>query len=57
MKGTLKNAFGSTLSDNEYKRIPQLEQGNFILSIQGDRNIEFKVYASEDELNLFRGGA
>jgi hypothetical protein len=57
LKGTLKNAFGSTLSDNEYKRIPQLEQGNFILSIQGDRNIEFKVYASEDELNLFRGGA
>ena len=28
-----------------------------ILSIQGDRNIEFKVYASDDELNMFRGGA
>lgn len=57
LKHTLKNAFGSALNDNEYNRIPVLGQGNFILSIQGDRNIEFKVYASDDELNMFRGGA
>jgi hypothetical protein len=57
LKQTLKNAFGSALNDNEYNRIPILGQGNFILSIQGDRNIEFKVYASDDELNMFRGGA
>lgn len=57
LKQTLKNAFGSALNDNEYNRIPVLGQGNFILSIQGDRNIEFKVYASDDELNMFRGGA
>lgn len=42
LKQTLKNAFGSALNDNEYNRIPVLGQGNFILSIQGDRNIEFK---------------
>lgn len=57
LKQTLKNAFGSALNDNEYNRIPVLGQGNFILSIQGDRNIEFKVYAADDELNMFRGGA
>lgn len=57
LKQTLKNAFGSALNDNEYNRIPVLGQGNFILSIQGDRKIEFKVYASDDELNMFRGGA
>ena len=57
LKQTLKNAFGSALNDNEYNRIPVLGQGNFILSIQGDRNIEFNVYASDDELNMFRGGA
>lgn len=54
---TLKNAFGTSLTETEYKRIPRLHQGEFILSIQGDRNIEFNVYASHDELNLFRGGA
>lgn len=53
----LKQAFGNTLTETEYEKIPRLKQGNFILSIQGDKNIEFKVYASADELNLFRGGA
>lgn len=53
----LKQAFGSSLTDTEYSKIPKLKKGNFILSIQGDKNIEFKVYASEDELDLFRGGA
>lgn len=53
----LKQAFGSSLTDTEYSKIPKLQRGNFILSIQGDKNIEFKVYASEDELDLFRGGA
>lgn len=57
LKSTLKSAFGSSLNENEYNRISILGQGNFILSIQGDRNIEFKVYASDDELDMFRGGA
>ncbi len=53
----LKTAFGNSLTEAEYKRIPRLQQGNFILSIQGDKNIEFKVYVSDYEINLFRGGA
>lgn len=53
----LKSAFGGSLTNAEYERIPKLQQGNFILSIQGDKNIEFKVFANEYELNLFRGGA
>lgn len=53
----LKQAFGTSLTDTEYAKIPKLQQGNFILSIQGDKNIEFKVFASDRELNLFRGGA
>lgn len=53
----LKSAFGTSLTNAEYARIPKLKQGNFILSIQGDKNIEFKVFANEYELDLFRGGA
>lgn len=53
----LKKAFGSSLTVTEYERIPKLQQGRFILSIQGDRNIEFNVFASDRELEMFRGGA
>ena len=53
----LKKAFGNSLTVTEYERIPKLQQGRFILSIQGDRNIEFNVFASDRELEMFRGGA
>lgn len=53
----LKKAFGKSLNDAEYERIPKLQRGQFILSMQGDKNIEFNVYASDSELELFRGGA
>lgn len=52
----IKRACGSALTDMEYEKIPKLTKGNFILSIQGDKNIQFKVYASNEELDLFRGG-
>jgi hypothetical protein len=57
LKPAMKKAFESSLTETEYERISKLERGNFILSIKGDRNIQFKVFASDEELEVFRGGA
>lgn len=53
----LTHAFSGSLTKSELDRIPKLEQGQFILCMSGDMNLEFHVYADEEELNLFRGGA
>lgn len=53
----LENAFGKSLTRSEIDRIPKLQQGEFILSMAGDSNLEFRVFADNDELDMFRGGA
>lgn len=53
----LEDAFGKSLTRSELDRIPKLQQGQFILSMAGDSNLEFKVFADNEELDLFRGGA
>lgn len=53
----IQASFGNALTKSEIERIPKLSQGEFILSMSGDSNIEFKVFADEEELDLFRGGA
>lgn len=49
--------FSHQLSDSELERIPYLEQGETILVISGDQNIEFKVKLTKEEKEMFRGGA
>jgi len=54
----MDKAFGKTLSPWQRDKIPNLEQGQCILSIAGDRNIFFKIWLSKDyEEPLFKGGA
>ena len=53
----LNNVFGNALSFSQLERIPYLERGETILSIAGDRTLEFKVWRSiEYEERLFAGG-
>lgn len=53
----LQNLFGNSLTESQRNKIPILEQGNCILLIAGERNIEFKVFLTEEENRLFTGGA
>lgn len=53
----LKQVFEGQISENELKKIPYLEQGHCILSIDGLENILFSIEATEEELSLFGGGA
>lgn len=53
----LNNVFGNALSFSQLERIPYLEKGETILSISGDRSLEFKVWRSKEyEEKLFAGG-
>ncbi len=53
----LKNVFEGQLSENELSKIPYLEQGNCILSIDGVENILLNIEVTREELALFGGGA
>ena len=52
----MDSVFENVLTRTQRNRIPSLGQGDCILSISGDRNIEFKVYLSKEEHKLFTGG-
>lgn len=52
----IDQVFGQDLTRMQRDRIPSLGQGECILSIASDRNIEFKVYLSKEEEKLFTGG-
>ncbi len=54
--GVLTDAFNDELTETQLSRIPLLEQGENILCISGDKNLEFKVYLSPEEDKIFRGG-
>lgn len=56
VSGLLGNIFDQQLTQSELKRIPKLEQGQCILSIASDRNIELKINLTTEENNIFRGG-
>lgn len=49
--------FENELTNSERNRITNLNQGECILSITGDRVLDFKVKVSKEELSLFGGGA
>ena len=53
----INDVFGSTLSFSQVERIPFLGMGDTILSISGDRSLEFKVYLNKQyEESIFSGG-
>ena len=56
-KEKFRQVLGNTCTEWELDQIPQLEQGETILSISGYGNIKFKVYVSDEELAVYRGGA
>ncbi len=53
----IKTAFQGAFTDAELDKIPQLEVGETILSISGEKNINFQIERSEKEAALFNGGA
>ena len=52
----LDKIFESTLTQSQRNKIPKLEQGETILCISTDRNLEFKVHLTKEEDKLFMGG-
>lgn len=54
---SLKRVFRNEITDNEVEGVPEFEQGETLLVISGDRNVKFKVFLTEEENQLFEGGA
>ena len=52
----LNNVFGASITESEIESIPNLEKGECILSINGDKNIKFHVECTDEELEMFKGG-
>ena len=52
-----EQAFMNEMTPKEIRRIPELSEGECLLVISGYRNIELKVWVTEDELRLYGGGA
>ena len=57
VKNVLKDVFNNQLSESELTSIPNLKMGDCILCINGFGNISFNIDVSEEELELFKGGA
>lgn len=53
----LRNVFKNELTEDDIEIIPQLEMGETILCISGMTNIHFNIYITEEEQQLFAGGA
>ncbi|MDD9150457.1 ATPase [Sporolactobacillus sp. CQH2019] len=53
----VRRLFKDQITENEYAMIPKFEKGDVLLSISGDQNLIFHVEVTEDELDLFKGGA
>lgn len=54
--GLLDKIFENALTESQRNRIPNLEVGNNILCISGERNLEFHVDITEREKSIFTGG-
>jgi len=52
----MRTIFEGQISESELAQIPQFQQGDCLLSINGVGNLMFSVEASEEELAMFRGG-
>lgn len=56
VKETIDAVYGKNLTETQKKRIPVLERGECFLSISGVNTYHVKIFASDEELKLFRGG-
>lgn len=54
--GLIDNVFQNSLTPSQRARIPNLEVGDNILCISGERNLEFHVDITDEEKRLFTGG-
>ncbi|QNK90446.1 type IV secretion system protein VirB4 [Sporosarcina sp. resist] len=52
----MRMIFEGQTSESELAQIPQFQQGDCLLSINGVGNLMFSVEASDEELAMFRGG-
>jgi hypothetical protein len=52
----IRQIFNDQMTEHQISAIPFLEKGHVLLNITGDSNYKFKVYVSEEELALFKGG-
>ncbi|WP_342472396.1 type IV secretion system protein VirB4 [Metasolibacillus sp. FSL H7-0170] len=52
----MRTIFEGQISESELAQIPQLQQGECLLLINGVGNLLFTVEASDEEIALFRGG-
>ena len=48
--------FDGVLTESQVSRIPKLQIGENILCISSDKNLEFKVYLTKEEEQIFEGG-
>lgn len=52
----MRAIFEGQVNESELSRIPKFSEGDCLLSINGVGNLMFNVEASDEELQLFRGG-
>lgn len=56
VRARYREVFGDTFTEWEIDQIPQLEQGETILSIMGGQNLKFQIYVPESSLDKYKGG-
>lgn len=52
-----KKVFNGEIPDSQLEQIPTFETGQCIINIKGDTNIMMNVFITEEEKQLFKGGA
>lgn len=52
----INNVFGASLTDSELQAIPFLEKGQCLLCINGEKNVNFHIECTDEELRIFKGG-
>lgn len=53
----LRQSFDGQLTETELGHIPYMLQGECVMIISGVKNIDLNVFATKEELSMFRGGA
>lgn len=56
LQGLIGDLFGNQLKPNEIAAIPMLEQGDCILNIVSDQNLQITIGLTKEEEKLFSGG-
>lgn len=53
----IRKLFGDQMTETEYAIIPTFESGDCVFSIAGDQNLVMHIEVTNEELDLFQGGA